>query len=84
MCYAETQAAALAALLSAALGAEPRLEAAAGRIRIEVDLPEELAPGAHAAILNALSAGARYGHERNRHRLGRDRRRRRDRRRPSE
>ncbi|MFE9842627.1 hypothetical protein [Streptomyces goshikiensis] len=65
MCSAETQAAALAALLSAALdGAETRIEATCDRIRIEADLPGELAAAAHAALLSALAAGARFGHER--------------------
>ncbi|MFE2928408.1 hypothetical protein [Streptomyces goshikiensis] len=65
MCSAETQAAALAALLSAALGgAETRIEATCDRIRIEADLPGELAAAAHAALLGALAAGARFGHER--------------------
>ncbi|MCX4527318.1 MULTISPECIES: hypothetical protein [unclassified Streptomyces] len=65
MCSAETQAAALAALLSTVLGgAETRTEATCDRIRIEADLPGELAPPAHAALLSALAAGARYGHER--------------------
>ncbi|MFD3557728.1 hypothetical protein [Streptomyces goshikiensis] len=65
MCSAETQAAALAALLSAALGgAETRIEATCDRIRIEADLPGELAAAAHAALLGALASGARYGHER--------------------
>ncbi|MGW3057778.1 hypothetical protein ACWC98_17920 [Streptomyces goshikiensis] len=65
MCSAETQAAALAALLSAALGgAETRIEATCDRIRVEADLPGELAAAAHAALLGALAAGARFGHER--------------------
>ncbi|MER5932650.1 hypothetical protein [Streptomyces sp. NPDC002054] len=58
----ETQAAALAALLAAATGAEPRLVSTVDGIRIEADLPEELAPTTHVAILGALAQGARYGH----------------------
>ncbi|MCJ1678156.1 hypothetical protein MTF65_12535 [Streptomyces sp. APSN-46.1] len=67
MCSAETQAAALAALLSAALGgAETRTEATGDRIRIEADLPAELTSTAHAALLGALAAGGRFGHVRGR------------------
>ncbi|MCB5180021.1 hypothetical protein [Streptomyces antimicrobicus] len=64
MCSAEAQAAALTALLAAATGSEPRLEATRDLIRIEADLPTELGPTTHAAILQALAQGARYGHQR--------------------
>ncbi|MFI5621010.1 hypothetical protein [Streptomyces sp. NPDC051567] len=61
---AETRAAALAALLTAATGVPSRLAATGAGIRVEADLPTELPPVTFAAILDALSAGARYGHQR--------------------
>ncbi|RSS79365.1 hypothetical protein [Streptomyces sp. WAC06614] len=64
MCSAEAQATALAALLAAATGTEPRLDATHDRIRIEADLPTELGPAVHADILRTLAQGARYGHQR--------------------
>lgn len=62
---AETQAVALAAMLAAVTGGEPRTEETdSGAIRIEADIPDELKPTTRSAILHALSLADRYGHQR--------------------
>lgn len=59
------QAAALAGMLAAATGNEPRIEhTGAGALRIEADLPDELTPTTRTAILTALAIADRYGHAR--------------------
>ncbi|MET9516435.1 hypothetical protein [Streptomyces sp. NPDC002994] len=61
---AETKAAAVAAMLTAATGEEPRLDETPDRIRVETDLPEDLAPVTRIAVLTALAIAARFGHSR--------------------
>ncbi|MFG2500023.1 hypothetical protein ACGFSB_17655 [Streptomyces sp. NPDC048441] len=59
-----TEAAHLAALLTAATGHEPRITGAGELIRIEVDLPDELSETASRTILAALGSATRFGYER--------------------
>jgi hypothetical protein len=60
----ETQVAALTGMLAAATGLQPRTRAMPGGVRIEADLPDQLAPAARSAILAALGIADSYGHER--------------------
>ncbi|GGX40271.1 hypothetical protein [Streptomyces chryseus] len=61
---AETQAAAIAAMLTAATGSDPRLDETPDRIRVEADIPEDLPSFTRAAVLAALTRAPRYGHDR--------------------
>ncbi|MBT2400775.1 hypothetical protein [Streptomyces sp. ISL-100] len=61
---AETQAAAIAAMLTAATGGEPRLDETPDRIRVETDLPEHPSLVTRTAVLAALARAARFGHNR--------------------
>lgn len=61
---AETDATALAAMLTVATGSDARLTGADAHIRIEADLPDAIEPAARTAILTALTLGTRYGHQR--------------------
>ncbi|MEW2084611.1 hypothetical protein [Streptomyces sp. NPDC005283] len=58
------QAAALAGMLAAATGSEPRSEETDRGIRVEADLPDQLSPTTRTAILTALAKADRYGHAR--------------------
>jgi hypothetical protein len=58
------QAAALAGMLAAATGSEPRTEETDRGVRIEADLPAELSSTTRTAILTALAIADRYGHAR--------------------
>lgn len=58
----EVQAAALAGMLAAATGNEPRTESTTAGIRIETQLPERLGPATRTAILTALAIAPEYGH----------------------
>lgn len=55
---------ALAGMLAAATGNEPRTTATATTVRVEADLPDELTPTGRTTILTALAAADRYGHDR--------------------
>ena len=61
----QAQAAALAGMLAAATGRQPRTgRVGGGAFRIEADLPEELSSTKRVAILLALAIADRYGHQR--------------------
>ncbi|MEU3220369.1 hypothetical protein [Streptomyces sp. NPDC006971] len=64
MSVALPQVVALASLLSAATGSEPRITETADAIRIEADLPADPSPVTRSAILRALGTADRYGHDR--------------------
>ncbi|PCG85008.1 hypothetical protein CIB93_16700 [Streptomyces sp. WZ.A104] len=49
-------------MLTAAIGAGPRVADTAAGIRIEADLPAELTEAEHAAVLAALATADRFGH----------------------
>ncbi|NUL13050.1 hypothetical protein [Streptomyces lunaelactis] len=55
---------ALAAMLAAATGSEPRIAEAERQIRVEADPPAELSHTVRDTILRALGAADRYGHNR--------------------
>lgn len=59
-----TQAAALAAMLAAATGSEPRTTETGVGIRVEADLPPEVTSATRMTILAALAGAPAYGHER--------------------
>lgn len=58
----EVQAAALAGMLAAATGNEPRTERTSAGIRIVADLPRQMGPVMRTAILTALAHAPQYGH----------------------
>jgi hypothetical protein len=60
----KAQAAALAGMLAAATGSEPRTTEADSWVRVEADLPDELSNAPRKAILTALATADRYGHTR--------------------
>ncbi len=51
-------------MLTAATGDEPRLDKTPDTIRVESDLPRDLAPVTRTAILAALAIAQRFGHSR--------------------
>ncbi|OLO33700.1 hypothetical protein PZ61_0226605 [Streptomyces sp. MNU77] len=53
-------------MLADATGTEPRVATDLDVFRVEADLPAELSPTAHAAVLAALATADRYGHTRTR------------------
>lgn len=63
---AQARVAALTGMLAAATGIEPRVTTGLDTFRVEADLPAELSPTAHAAVLAALATADRYGHTLNR------------------
>jgi hypothetical protein len=51
-------------MLTAAIGGAPRLDETHDRIRVEADLPEDLALITRTAVLTALARANRFGHDR--------------------
>ncbi|MEI7033797.1 hypothetical protein [Streptomyces pratensis] len=49
-------------MLTAAIGAEPRVTVDPDAFRVEADLPAGLDAAAHSAVLAALATADRYGH----------------------
>ncbi|MGW3738027.1 hypothetical protein [Streptomyces sp. NPDC005148] len=58
------RAVALAGMLAAVTGNEPRTTTTANAVRVEADLPDELTHGSRKTILTALAIADRYGHDR--------------------
>ncbi|MEU0722122.1 hypothetical protein ABZ498_33725 [Streptomyces lavendulocolor] len=59
-----SQTAALVGMLRAATGTEPTVHEESQHVRIEADLPDDLGPAERRAVLIAIAACPRYGHDR--------------------